>query len=68
VDQSKKNGTEILYRHAKVGGDQFTHGVTRPKKSLFVFFVCDAVRGLCWSRRPVEMFGTSTKYSFVIYR
>jgi len=35
-----KNGTNILYIHAKFGGDPPLHGGVRKKSWKFLFFVC----------------------------
>jgi len=66
---TEKNGTDVHYLHAKLGGDRFTHGDGRTKIRVFefLFCLCHAGRGLFWSRRAAAMFGTLTKYSFAIY-
>jgi len=62
-------GTEVLYPHAKFGGDQFTHGEqSKIRVFMFIFvFVCHAGHGLFWSRRLTAMFGILMKYSYAIY-
>jgi len=64
-----KNGTEVLYPHAKFGGDQFMHGDVRTKirEFLCLFFVCHTEPGLFWSHRAAMLFGTLMKYTFTIY-
>jgi len=57
---------QVLYPHAKFGGDQFTHGDTRPKKesSLCFLFVMLGVAYFGLADLPQCL----ALYSFAFYR
>ena len=69
-DQKKlgvQNGTDVLYAHAKFGGDRWTHGDR--KWETMLFFVCMFVfLYVCHAGCPGKRSGRSTTYNVTVCR
>ena len=61
-----KNGTDVLYVHAKFAGDRWTHADRRWKTMLF--FVCMFVMYVCHGGCPGWRSGRSTTFNVTVCR